>query len=457
VPTIVPPNDVIEDPGPIVVENTRKTATRTAITAKEVRFFQPKKRSGVGSPRAFMQLLFIIFGAATGIPLLITLFALMAGNWVIGPIFLLLTLAMLFISIRCMFAVMTAKSLAIQRGDREVDLFFRCVKLILWEENEGLLLLKDKRIHQVIYGPECGGGVQFIFPIAGDEVKVHVPLTLQLSEFKDEKVLTRESIQLSFNVALWWKIKDREGLEDFYLLIDREFHRTANTQIQPKEVDLGQESTSVRKRPKRAELNAAERWMLTLVESHLRKLVSRTSVAWIISRHAAHYLEVGGRHDERAASLGVISSPNDEAQATPDSIAASLKSMLVAELEKYGLEIDRVEIQEVRLPADIQDAIDRVWKATLLPAQTEQEAQARERLIKAELGMVAETLGKKEAAAREMAKNMQGITFVGDFPQIVQQLLASLLKARDSEPQHVDDQSLESPAQAGSIPGVVNH
>ena len=64
-----------------------------------------------------------------------------------------------------MTAPITAKVTAIRRGDREVDLFFGWMKLVLWEANEGLLFLRNKQIGEVIYGPEQGGGMRFIYPI----------------------------------------------------------------------------------------------------------------------------------------------------------------------------------------------------------------------------------------------------------------------------------------------------
>jgi hypothetical protein len=126
----------------------------------------------------------------------------------------------------------------------------------------------------------------------------------------------------------------------------------------------------VRKSPKRAELNAAEKWIVTLAESCLRKLISEKSVALIISSCATKYLHVENRHDSQGSIpvAPLLSSPSKEGEATSDTLASELRAILAPKMEKYGLELDRIEVQEVRLPQSIQEAIDRVWTATLLPA-----------------------------------------------------------------------------------------
>jgi regulator of protease activity HflC (stomatin/prohibitin superfamily) len=430
---------MIEDAKGVRVRDAHESANGSSV---EPSFGRVSSAGGVSAESPFKRILSgcLIAAGTTGLASLISL---SCHFWVLGSIFLFLFLVVVALTIKGLLDVTTAKARAIQRGEREVDLFFRCVKLVLWEANEGLLFLKDKRIHEVIYGPECGGGMRFIFPIFGDEIKVHVPLTLQLSHFKDHKVLTRDSFELMIKVAIWWRIKDREGLEDFYLLIDKEIHLTSDEAMQPKDVDFSTQSSGARKSPKRAELNAAERWLMTLVESSLRKLVSRTSVAWVISKNASAYLHVGRQHDEKTAQ------PIDEDHATPDLIANSLKDMLCPEVEKYGLEIDRIEIQEVRLQPEIQEAIDRLLKATLLPAQASQEALARAQQIEAELGTIAKILGTEAAGAAHIAKSMQGMSFFGGMNPVLEQLLAPLMKKSEPQLQKLANAQAVVPVEAG--------
>jgi hypothetical protein len=120
--------------------------------------------------------------------------------------------------------------------------------------------------------------------------------------------------------------------------------------------------------------------------------------------------------------------------ATPDALADQLRSLLAPEAEQYGLEINRIEVQDVQLPGGIQEAIDRVWKATLLPAQTSQEAHARYKQIKAELEAVKDVLGVDNAAIDHILKNVRGMKFYGGLPEPIEQLLASLFRRAQQEP-----------------------
>jgi hypothetical protein len=93
-----------------------------------------------------------------------------------------------------------------------VPLLFGLAQLITWEQNEGLILLKDKRIKELIYGPRDGGGIRIIYPVMGEELKEHLRLTLTLSHFHDKNIQTREAIRLTVKVALWWKVVDLNHL-----------------------------------------------------------------------------------------------------------------------------------------------------------------------------------------------------------------------------------------------------
>ena len=277
--------------------------------------------------------------------------------WIVGAVMSVLSVFIAYLLLKALIAVYSAKARAIRSGDREVDLFFKCVKLVLWEGNEGLLFLKDKKVSDIIYGPDQGGGMRFIFPIFGEEIKVHVPLTLQMSRFEDHKVTTRESIQLFIKLALWWRIQDRAGLEKFYLLIDKELHLLSDTGVGIKQdfSDGPSSATSnslqviAARRSRRAELNAAERWLVTLVESNLRKLVAKKSVAQMISNRATHYLYVERRHvEENSAQMSpLIPAAGEDDGGSPDSLAIDLHRMLAPEAAQYGLELNRIEIQEV--------------------------------------------------------------------------------------------------------------
>ena len=229
-----------------------------------------------------------------------------------------------------------------------------------------------------------------------------------------------------------WKIKDRKGLEKFYLLISKEIDVISDTGSASRRNYSNQRANSLpvarRVEPKKAELAAAQQWLLSLAESSIRKIVSKTSVASVISSRASQYLHASNNQSNpnRAVPQTELQLSNNdvESPATPDSLGIELRAMLSPEAAAYGLEIERIEVQEIQMPKDIQDAIDRVWKASLLPAQSTQEAAARYNHIKAELEAVKDVIGIDAASIDHVLKNFKGTTIYGGMPKILEQLLA---------------------------------
>lgn len=284
-----------------------------------------------------------------------------------------------------------SKYVAIRDRKKEVTLLGGMIKLILWEPNEGLVLLRNKAISEVIYNSP--GGTKFIYPIRGEELRARIPLALHLLTWEDEKILTRESIQVRMKVALWWRVLD---LKAYVFSIDRNVH------VENAHAEMGL-------------LEAAEVWLKTLTESTLRTIVSQLSVAFLVSSKATSYLHVEQSHNKE-----LVSTLSPEVL-TSESMADNLHRSLTPKVSEYGIELQRVEIQEIALSSEIQQAIDKVWKASLLPAQTEQEARAR----KIELQAVASVLGVEATALNELMQNFQGSNFYG-FPQFLENLFAKV-------------------------------
>ncbi len=236
-----------------------------------------------------------------------------------------------------------------------VPLFFGLAQLITWEQNEGLILLKDKRIKELIYGPVDGGGIRIIYPVLGEELKEHLPLTLTLSHFHDKNIQTREAIQLTVKVAVWWKVLD---MKKYYFDLSTGVHALRDT---GQHVG-GYERTFRGEQSGRKE--TAEAWILALAESSLRQLVSQTSAALVVSKRALVPLP-----SSPVGTTGAL---------TPDVIAREIQDRLQPKARRFGLEIDHVEVQQVELPEHIQKAVDDVWIASTTPIKTEHEARALE-------------------------------------------------------------------------------
>lgn len=285
----------------------------------------------------------------------------------------------------CAFQLFMVKQRAITTKRRSMPILFGLARLITWEQNEGLILLRDKKISDTIYGPKSGGGIHIIYPLLGEELRAQVPLTLQLTWFRDERVLTRESIQLVVKVAIWWEIRD---LEAYFYRIDREVHSIDDRDI-PRATPIPSQGTVTRANPtKRGPLAIAEVWVRTVAEVCLRKLITGSSLFLMLSE-----------------SEGTNS-------ATAEVVPEQLKAEIRSRLNGYGLEIDRVEIQEVQLPSAIQKAVHEVWVAASAKTKSKHDAEA----TRHRLQVLVDLLGQDNAALREVVDRLPAGAFLGNNP-----------------------------------------
>ena len=286
--------------------------------------------------------------------------------------------------------IKTASIFAIKDNKDDVELFGGFLRLLLWKPNKGLIILKNKQIAQVIPNGDVEltqqGGMIFISALRGEELYDRLQLSLSMMEWEDENILTRESIRVRMKVAIFWKVKN---LSTFAFSINRG-------------INLEQSHLQV------SVLDAAEVWLRTLTESTLRTCVSQASIATLVSSNATSYLQVALRHDGNTGSI-----PLPEMGA-PEAITEHLCGELSKKVKEYGVEVQRVEVKEVSISRDIQEAIDKVWKAALLPAQTEQEARAKQ----IELQSLANVIGIDNVAMNELLKNFQGSNFYSPPPFI---------------------------------------
>jgi regulator of protease activity HflC (stomatin/prohibitin superfamily) len=279
---------------------------------------------------------------------------------------------------------------AIRNQMREVPLFFGLVQLLLWEPQEGLVILRNKRLYDDGVIQDSQGGMIFISALRGQELRARVPLNLRQMEWSDTNVLTRDSIRVTIRLAILWRVSD---LPRFV------FDLNSSISVDRKQRELGP-------------TQAAESWLRVQTEGSLRSIVSRTATGLLISSKATRYLhEAHPYGDDDPMQMN-----------TSESIAATLGADLNQKCHVHGIEVRQVEIQEVSLPADLQAAIDKVWEARLLPARTEQEARARQ----IELEKQAEVLGIEAVRANTILQNFQGSSFIGGrMPlQFIQELLA---------------------------------
>ncbi len=327
--------------------------------------------------------------------------------------------------------VFWVKSQAFGEHMHEVPLFFKLVRLVLWEPTYGVVLLKNKQITYVDNNIEDGGGAKFIFPFLGHEVGLMVPLTVLPVQFKDTNVYTRDSIPLSMKMTIWWKIRD---LRRFYLSISQEVHTLT---------DHGRHTVATNNadgfhdplvsEPDRRRLEAAERWITASAEEETRAYTCGISTSLLVAEQIAASLpmpsagqitaeQADGSHGQLAvpahggaleASLGIY-------QTATGALSDRLQSKLNSVLGTKGLEIDRIAVQEVGLPPEIRKkAIDAAaaWYGVI-------EARRKGVGAAAKVDELAKVIGQDAAATAEILKHYQGINIGVGLTGLLDQVFA---------------------------------
>jgi regulator of protease activity HflC (stomatin/prohibitin superfamily) len=273
---------------------------------------------------------------------------------------------------------MFAKYQAVKRNKAEVDLLGGWIRLILWQPNEGVVVLRNKNVAFV--DQHGRGGIKYIYPIRGEELRARVPLTIRMLTWEDDKVLTRESLRIHMKVVVWWNVAN---LLKYVFDIDRTVTAKSEEATEP---DL---------------LESSEAWLTALTEATIRVIASRASTAQLISTATTGYLK------SHFANDGQIPDQAESVQTISETIAHQLQDELNLKASRYGISINRVEIQAIRLSGQVQEAINRVWLAFLKPVQSEQESRARQ----IELETTSKVLGTDAVALNELLKNFQGANF----------------------------------------------
>ena len=360
------------------------------------------------SPNTLPLLPAIVIAAAVPI-VLITLLPIVLGASIWTIAFCLWLAALLPVGL--FVYLLKQKNHAFREHRPEVDLFGGFAKLVLWDPNEGILLLKNKKIDFVDDDPRDSGGVRFIYPVLGQEVGLRVPLTVQPVEFNDASVYTSDSVPLSMRVTIWWRIKD---LRSYYLSVSQEFHGLDERGRDTRPENQGDATGRAPTAPARAQLQAAERWVTMSAEEETRAFVSTISTSLLVAEQILSQLPAAGAATSAQArrSSSWSNGPHDDDdalsmyQTATNLLAERLKSRLNEKLVPKGIEVDRVSLQEVRLPLEIhQKAIDasKAWYA-LLEAQREGRGEA------ARLQELANVIGADTVGKSEMLKNLQGMT-----------------------------------------------
>jgi regulator of protease activity HflC (stomatin/prohibitin superfamily) len=278
------------------------------------------------------------------------------------------------------------RSRAFKSGERAVLVWFGLGKLLLWNPGETFVFQENKKLKDV---GDAQGGMRTIFPIRGEECVGPIPLRTGMLDWEDPRVLTREAQPLDIKVAVWWKVDDA---------------RTYAFRISTDTPQAGKTTASHNRLLDDAAVhNTVERWIRVLTEAAVRSEINQLSVADVVSAQATQFLQDVGENGrpQRSTELGELFEPAmDEALKT-----------IKEKAKGYGIDVERLEVQHVHLPKQIQEAINETRIAFLSPIKTEREAEA----AKIKLEKLVQVLGKDTVGLNELMKNLQGAQIVAPF------------------------------------------
>lgn len=297
-------------------------------------------------------------------------------------------MAVTFAAAQQAFLIVRARQAVLSR--RRVPLLWGTVELIAWEPTEGVLILKNKAVHFADDDLHDGvGGVRFLYPILGEELALRVPLETQTLHFADHNVLTKEYLHLSVRGTMKWRIVD---IRKLYLLVSRELRSTAEPGRAAGTVGDDAERDATARL-----INATIEWLRALAEEQTRLVVSRVRSGLLIA-------------DRLAAELPEVRAAEGNVGDATSGLAGSIRETIASSLDRYGIAVDDVSLQEVKLPQEIVNQCVEACRTAYLPLMATRQAAAR----KAELAAEVDVLGRDVVGTREVVSHAPAYA-LGDF------------------------------------------
>jgi len=326
--------------------------------------------------------------------LIISLFSIYAkiGAW-------LLWLLFSAVVAREVWRLMRARQLVLVQKD--VSLLWGFVRLIAWDPVEGVLILKNKVITFSDDDlQDAQGGVRLLYPLLGEELALRAPLEIQTLRFEDENVLTREYLSVTIRGTMKWRIVD---IRKFYLLVSRELRSTTDhgdrVSLSPSTRPLSGGDATDGSTINRL-LSAAIQWMRILAEEQTRFVVSRAKSGLLIADRLSQQLIAPG-HAASPTSVGAAgitpASASEEWGSTADGLGGAIHDTIAHRLDGYGIAVEDVSLQEIKLPQGIIDECIAAAQSYYLPLRGEREASRKvaEMIYLTDLPLAAATACRK--------------------------------------------------------------
>jgi hypothetical protein len=293
---------------------------------------------------------------------------------------------------------------------KEVPLLWGLVKLVAWDPIEGILFLKNKAMGFCDDDLDDGhGGIRFIYPVFGEEIALRVPLETQTLSVTDDNVLTREYLSVMIRGTMKWRIRD---IKNFYLLVSRELRSTMENsdgrlETAARSVQIGDANA---KSAVDRLVQSAITWLRLIAEEQTRIVVSQVSSGLLIAERLKEEIPEVKDSFLQSRMLAGPQGTSSEWQNAANGLAARIEEAVRQRVGKYGIGIEEVALQEIRLPEGIVEQCIEACKAAYLPVLAQRKGLAK----RAELSAEVDLLGREAVATREIVAAAPGFTLV-DF------------------------------------------
>lgn len=295
-----------------------------------------------------------------------------------------------FISIVCTIAafilLLSAKGRVLK--EKEILLFGGLTKLVSWDPGEGVVFLKNKGIEHVKGTLDNAGGIRLIFPVLGEELALRIPLQVQTLSVEGNNPSTKDNIPLDVQSTIFWKLIH---LERFYLSVGSDLKLSSN-----------RHAASTRIYSSQAKQGTVEYWLASLVKEKSRSIFSRIDAGQLIVGNLAAHSRAEASDGVATAPLGLSNS--DEFLGGVDRLSQDILAALSETLVDYGMAINRVTIEEIKLPPEIYRAAAEAAASRYSEVSAASAANSRKKMLQAEV----EVLGVESVAFKEIAAHMSG-------------------------------------------------
>jgi regulator of protease activity HflC (stomatin/prohibitin superfamily) len=286
-----------------------------------------------------------------------------------------------------------AKFRAIRTGQLRIPYWWGLMELLLWEPGEAIVLLRNKKL---VAMADATGGYTSISAWSGEEYKGRITYKSQLMRYTSDPIHTSDGVVVNLDLGVWWHIQN-PNLYVSRIAADYHADGTHHGKLR------GYTDRPTGDKYFDAKLQeTAEEWIRVLAGSSLREHLCQLTAAKLISPYIQSYIHRYFDPSENEAS---------EYKNRMSTVLGEAAEALNGKTNEYGIRVERVEVQELKLPTNLQSKLETVRLSFLEPARSSAETEAktieRKGLSQAQLAALsglADIIGKDGVAKIEFLK-----------------------------------------------------